>query len=38
MNGNAGSRENAEAILPMLLEAAREVEDWPNHDLFTTTR
>lgn len=34
MNGNAGSRENADRLLPMLLEAARSVEDWPASDLF----
>lgn len=38
MNGNAGSRENAERILPMLLEASRDVERWPHRDLFPQTR
>jgi N-acyl-D-amino-acid deacylase len=34
MNGNAGSRENADRLLPMLLDAARNVEEWPDSDLF----
>lgn len=38
MNGNAGSRENAERILPMLLAAAGAVDTWPRHDLFQVTR
>jgi N-acyl-D-amino-acid deacylase len=37
MNGNAGSRENAERILPMLLTAAGAVEEWPSRDLFPLT-
>lgn len=40
MNGNAGSRENADRLLPMLLEAARNVnvEEWPDSDLFPEMR
>jgi N-acyl-D-amino-acid deacylase len=38
MNGNASNRENAVRILPMLLAAAREVEDWPLRDLFLAMR
>lgn len=38
MNGNAGSRENAERILPLLLAAAGAVEEWPRRDLFPVTR
>lgn len=34
MNGNAASRESALRILPMLLDASREVEDWPRRNLF----
>ena len=35
MNGNAGSRENADQILPLLLKASRDVEEWPNRNLFS---
>lgn len=38
MNGNTGSRENAERILPLLLAAAGAVEEWPRRDLFPATR
>jgi N-acyl-D-amino-acid deacylase len=38
MNGNVGSRENADRLLPMLLEAARNVKEWPDSDLFPEIR
>jgi len=34
LNGNAGSRENAEQILPSLLDAAKDVNQWPDVDFF----
>ncbi|MCG8603586.1 beta-lactamase family protein [bacterium] len=35
LNGNAGSRENAERMLPTLLRAAEAIESWPKLDLFS---
>ena len=34
LNGNAGSRENANKLLPLLQNAILEVDKWPDKDLF----